>query len=67
VSTDPTLACHLAEWAVLAAPEERDAHRCAIEVFQRRADAEISLMGRGLLTHAVRRSEKALALLDGDS
>jgi hypothetical protein len=36
-----------------------------IDVFGKRAEAEISLMGRGLLSHAVRRAEKALATLDG--
>ncbi len=65
--TDPKLACHLAEWAALAAPDEPDAHRCVIEVFNSHAAAEISLMGRGILSHAVRESEKALAQLDGGS
>ncbi len=67
ISTDPKLACHLAEWAALAAPDDRDAHRCAIEVFNSRAEGEVSLMGRGILSHAARESEKALALLDGES
>jgi glyoxylase-like metal-dependent hydrolase (beta-lactamase superfamily II) len=64
-ATDLELACHLAEWAVLAAPEEPEAHRCVIDVFKARAESEISLMGRGILSHAVRKSEKALAVLDG--
>ena len=64
VDSDPALACHLAEWAALAAPEDRDAQQCVIDVFKTRADAEISLMGRGLLSHAVRKAEKALAALD---
>ena len=59
------LACHLAERAVLAGPRDRAAQRCVIEVFTASADREISLMGRGLLTHAVRKAEKALAALDG--
>jgi hypothetical protein len=37
-----------------------------IDVFKRRADAEISLMGRGILSHAVRKAERALAALDGE-
>jgi glyoxylase-like metal-dependent hydrolase (beta-lactamase superfamily II) len=65
-ASDPQLACHLAEWAALAAPEDLDAHRCVIEVFKGRADKEISLMGRGILSHAVRKSEKELASLTGD-
>jgi glyoxylase-like metal-dependent hydrolase (beta-lactamase superfamily II) len=61
----PALACHLAEWAGLAAPEDRAAQQCVIDVFKGRADAEVSLMGRGLFSHAVRRAEKALSTLDG--
>jgi glyoxylase-like metal-dependent hydrolase (beta-lactamase superfamily II) len=64
--SDPALACHLAEWAALAAPEDRPAQQCVIDVFNKRAETEVSLMGRGLLSHAVRRAEKALATLDGE-
>jgi glyoxylase-like metal-dependent hydrolase (beta-lactamase superfamily II) len=64
IDADPALACHLAEWAALAAPEEPDAQQCVIDVFGKRAEGEISLMGRGLLSHAVRKAEKALADLD---
>jgi glyoxylase-like metal-dependent hydrolase (beta-lactamase superfamily II) len=66
VDSDPALACHLAEWAALASPDDRDAQQCVIDVFKARADAEISLMGRGILSHAVRKAEKALAALDAD-
>ena len=62
-TTDPRLACHLAEWAALAEPENPEAHQCVIDVFKGRAEGEISLMGRGILSHAARKSEKALALL----
>jgi len=65
-STDPKLACHLAEWAALAEPRNPKAHQCVIDVFKNRAEDEISLMGRGILSHAARKSEKALALLDAD-
>ncbi|MBW1687429.1 MAG: MBL fold metallo-hydrolase [Deltaproteobacteria bacterium] len=64
IDADPALACHLAEWASLAAPEDPDAQQCVIDVFGKRAETEISLMGRGLLSHAVRKAEKALADLD---
>jgi glyoxylase-like metal-dependent hydrolase (beta-lactamase superfamily II) len=64
IDSDPALACHLAEWAALAAPEDPDAQQCVIDVFGKRAEAESSLMGRGLLSHAVRKAEKALADLD---
>ena len=65
VDSDPAMACHLAEWAALAAPEDRDAHQCVVDVFKMRADAEVSLMGRGILSHAVRQAERALAKLGG--
>ncbi len=65
-STDPKLACHLAEWAALAEPRNPQAHQCVIDVFKNRAEDEISLMGRGILSHAARKSEKALALLKAD-
>ena len=62
--SDPALACHLAEWAALGAPESREAHECAIEVFEARAEDEIALMARGIFNHAVRRSEEALEAMD---
>jgi glyoxylase-like metal-dependent hydrolase (beta-lactamase superfamily II) len=62
--SDPALACHLAEWAALAEPEDRDAQQCVIDIFKARADGEISLMGRGIFSHAVRKAEKALAAMD---
>ena len=61
---DPALACHLAEWAALGAPSSREAHQCAIEVFEARAEDEIALMARGIFNHAIRRSENALEALD---
>jgi glyoxylase-like metal-dependent hydrolase (beta-lactamase superfamily II) len=64
IDSDPAMACHLAQWAALGAPEDRSAHECVIEVFGKRAESEIALMGRGLLSHAVRKAEKALAALD---
>ncbi|MFI5398274.1 MAG: alkyl sulfatase dimerization domain-containing protein [Candidatus Binatia bacterium] len=65
VDSNRALACHLAEWAALAAPENADAHRCVIEVFGKRAESEIALMARGIFSHAVRNAEAALARLDG--
>ena len=62
--SDPALACHLAEWAALGAPESRVAHECAIEVFEARAEDEVALMARGIYNHAVRRSEEALEAMD---
>jgi alkyl sulfatase BDS1-like metallo-beta-lactamase superfamily hydrolase len=63
-ATDSALACHLAEWAALAEPQNRDAQQCVIDIFKTRADGEISLMGRGIFMHAVRKAEKAIAAMD---
>ncbi len=59
--SDPELAGHLAEWAFLAEPSSARACQCVIDIFGKRAETEISLMGRGILSHAVRRAEKSLA------
>jgi alkyl sulfatase BDS1-like metallo-beta-lactamase superfamily hydrolase len=67
IATDPALACHLAEWAALAEPGSREAQQLAIDIFKARADAEISLMGRGVFNHAVRKAEKALAAMEGEA
>ena len=60
LDSNPALACHLAEWATLAAPDDRAAQQCVIDVFKQRAEGEVSLMGRGILSHAVRKAEKTL-------
>jgi alkyl sulfatase BDS1-like metallo-beta-lactamase superfamily hydrolase len=60
-STDARLACHLAEWAVLAEPSSQQAQECVRDVFRSRAESEISLMGRGIFMHAVRGAERALS------
>jgi alkyl sulfatase BDS1-like metallo-beta-lactamase superfamily hydrolase len=57
---DLPLACHLAEWAALADPSNGRAHECVRDLFRKRAEGEISLMGRGIFMHAVRRAEQAL-------
>ena len=64
---DLPLACHLAEWAALAAPEDVAAQQCVIDIFNIRAEGEISLMGRGIFSHAVRQAQKALAALSSES
>ncbi|NQT73882.1 MAG: MBL fold metallo-hydrolase [Chloroflexi bacterium] len=64
IDSDPALACHLAEWAALGAPDNRSAHECVIDVFNKRAESEIALIARGILSHAVRKSQKALATLE---
>lgn len=53
---DLRLACHLAEMAGLAAPTDREVHAIRAEVYQRRRDAELSLMSKGVYADAARRS-----------
>ncbi|MFO1536640.1 MAG: alkyl sulfatase dimerization domain-containing protein [Actinomycetota bacterium] len=53
---DLALACHLAEWAVTAAPDDPDARACAAAVFGARAAAEPSLMGIGIYGAAARQA-----------
>ena len=69
--TDLRLACHLAEWAAEGSPDSVAAHRCRIELFERRADDEVALMARGVFNHACRLSSDALnrlgATVDGDT
>lgn len=55
------LACHLVEAAVLAAPDDRDAHRTRAEVYRQRRSAESSLMAKGIFAFAARQSSEALA------
>jgi len=47
-SGDHRLACHLAEMAVLAEPENKAAHAARAEVFDIRRKAETSLMAKGI-------------------
>jgi alkyl sulfatase BDS1-like metallo-beta-lactamase superfamily hydrolase len=51
---DLRLACHLAEWAVAAAPDHAGARTCASEVFGARAAQESSIMGKGIFSAAAR-------------
>lgn len=45
---DLRLACHLAEFAVLAAPDDAEAHAVRAHVYQARRDSETSLMAKGI-------------------
>jgi alkyl sulfatase BDS1-like metallo-beta-lactamase superfamily hydrolase len=51
-ATDPRLACHLIEAAVLAAPDDVDAHRVRAEIYSARSKAQVSSMARNILGHA---------------
>ncbi|NLU65682.1 alkyl sulfatase dimerization domain-containing protein [Streptomyces sp. HNM0574] len=52
----PRLACHLAETAALAAPDDPEVARVRAEVFARRAAAETSTMARGIFHWAAAES-----------
>jgi alkyl sulfatase BDS1-like metallo-beta-lactamase superfamily hydrolase len=52
------LACHLAEWAVQAAPEDAAVHAIRATVYRRRAGEETSLMAQGIYRAAARESEE---------
>ena len=60
-SSDLALACHLAEWAALAAPDDRAALELKRDVFTARAAEETSLMARNIFARAAREAEEALA------
>ena len=53
---DPRVACHLAEMAALAAPDDARVHEIRAEVFQRRRDGETSLMAKGIFGFAANES-----------
>ncbi|MFI0467632.1 alkyl sulfatase dimerization domain-containing protein [Saccharopolyspora sp. 5N102] len=61
------LACHLAEWAVLGAPDDAETHRCVIELFQRRLEDETAFQARGIYQDRVSASRTALAELNDRS
>jgi alkyl sulfatase BDS1-like metallo-beta-lactamase superfamily hydrolase len=54
---DFRLACHLAELAVQAEPDNRAAHATRHDVYAARAKVESSLMARGIFGHAAHDSE----------
>jgi alkyl sulfatase BDS1-like metallo-beta-lactamase superfamily hydrolase len=58
---DLQLASHLADWAVAAAPEDRDAHAARAEIYTARAGSERALMTRGVFSAAARESSQKSA------
>ncbi|HZZ35527.1 MAG TPA: alkyl sulfatase dimerization domain-containing protein, partial [Caulobacteraceae bacterium] len=55
---DIRLACHLAEFAVQAEPDNAKAHAIRAEIFQRRRDQETSLMAKGIFGSAANASKE---------
>lgn len=58
---DPRLACHLAEMAALAAPDDRAVHQLRAEVYQARRSQETSLMAKGIFGSAANESKARMA------
>jgi alkyl sulfatase BDS1-like metallo-beta-lactamase superfamily hydrolase len=56
---DHRLACHLAEYAALAAPEDPGVHRIRAAVYAARGQQERSLMARGVYRWAELQSDAA--------
>jgi alkyl sulfatase BDS1-like metallo-beta-lactamase superfamily hydrolase len=63
---DLRLACHLAEFAVLAEPASAEAHEVRASVYGARAAEQESSMARNILNHAARASERGRRDLAGD-
>jgi alkyl sulfatase BDS1-like metallo-beta-lactamase superfamily hydrolase len=55
---DLRLASHLADWAVAAAPDDRDAHAARAEIYTARVGSERALMTRGVFGAAARESDQ---------
>jgi len=58
---DLTLASHLADWAVQAAPDDRAAHALRAEIYTARAASSAALMTRGIFTAAAQESAARVA------
>jgi alkyl sulfatase BDS1-like metallo-beta-lactamase superfamily hydrolase len=56
---DHRLACHLAEFAALAAPADAGVQAARAEVYARRVQDEVSTMSRGLFSWAAEESRRA--------
>lgn len=60
MESDPRLACHLVEMAVLAEPDSQSAHAIRAEVYQHRRGLESSLMAKGIFGGAANESRARL-------
>ena len=55
---DLRLACHLADFAGWAAPDDHDVHGIRAEIYERRRKAELSLMAKGIFAAASKESRR---------
>jgi alkyl sulfatase BDS1-like metallo-beta-lactamase superfamily hydrolase len=65
-SGDPRLACHLADFAGWAAPDDPDIHHMRAEIYETRRKSETSLMSKGIFKGAMRESEKIVKAALGE-
>ena len=65
-SGDLRLACHLADFAGWAAPDEPNIHRDRAEVYEARRKSESSLMAKGIFKGASRESEAVIKAALGE-
>ena len=63
---DLRLACHLIEFAVIAAPDHAGAHAARADIYEERAAAESASMARHMLRHAAISSRLGIRDLAGD-
>jgi alkyl sulfatase BDS1-like metallo-beta-lactamase superfamily hydrolase len=60
------LACHIIEFAVLAAPDSKAAHELRVDIYHTRSQGEVSSMSRNILNHAALASAEGKRDLAGD-
>jgi len=65
-SGDLRLACHLADFAGWAAPDDPEIHRARAEVYEARRKSELSLMAKGIFRSASRESEAVIKAALGE-
>ena len=65
-SGDLRLACHLADFAGWAAPDEPAIHGLRAEIYETRRKSETSLMSKGIFKGAMRESEKIVKAALGE-
>jgi alkyl sulfatase BDS1-like metallo-beta-lactamase superfamily hydrolase len=59
-SGEMRLACHLADFAGWAAPDDPDVHAIRAEIYERRRKQELSIMSKGIFKAASRESEMVI-------
>lgn len=63
---DLRLACHLADFAGWAAPDDPDVHKARSEIYETRRKNESSLMAKGIFKGASRESEAVVKAILGE-